>query len=208
MSHYFTNDNVKSNLREIKIDILDTSFYFDVDHGVFSYRGLDFGTKILIENADINPNFKTVIDMGCGYGAIAITLARKYPDKAFFAYDINARAVELTKRNAIKNKVEVKAFESDLFSNVEVKADIIFSNPPIRAGKEVIFKLYEEANKNLNDNGELWIVIRTKQGAESTKKRLIEIFGNCETIYQKKGYRIYKSTKKRKLRPRLRFEAF
>ncbi|MGI6781526.1 MAG: class I SAM-dependent methyltransferase [Acholeplasmataceae bacterium] len=195
MSHYFTNDNVKSNLREIKVDILDTSFSFDVDHGVFSYRGLDFGTKILIERAEIKPEFQTIIDMGCGYGPIAISLARKYPNKAIYAYDINRRAVELTKRNSLKNKVNVQTFESNLFENVKVNADVIFSNPPIRAGKEIIFKLYEDSYHNLNPNGELWIVIRTQQGAESTKKKLLEIFGNCETIYQKKGYRIYKSTK-------------
>jgi 16S rRNA (guanine1207-N2)-methyltransferase len=208
MSHYFTNDEVKSNLKEIKIDILDTSFYFDVDHGVFSYRGLDFGSKILIEQASIKESHKTVIDMGCGYGVIGVALARKYPNKAVYAYDINKRAVELAKRNAVKNNVNVQAFESDLFSNVKVKADVIFSNPPIRAGKDVIFKLYEDAYKNLSEDGELWIVIRTKQGAESTKKKLEEIFGNVETIYQKKGYRIYKSVKVRKLRPKIKFEAY
>jgi len=208
MSHYFTNDEVKSNLREIKIDILDISFYFDVDHGVFSYRGLDFGTKILIEQADIKEKHKTIINMGCGYGPISVALAWKYPNKAVYAYDVNKRAVELTKRNGFKNKVNIKAFESDLFSNVSVKADAIFSNPPIRAGKEVIFKLYEDAFKNLNEDGELWIVIRTKQGAESTKKKLDEIFGKTEVIYQKKGYRIYKATKKTQLKPRIQVEAF
>lgn len=196
MSHYFTNDQVKSDIREIKIDILGTSFLFDVDYGVFSQKRLDFGTKILLEHVEIKPEFQKVIDMGCGYGPVAVILAQKFPNKAIFAYDINRRAVQLTKRNAIKNHVKIETNESNLFENVNVKGDIIISNPPIRAGKDVVFKLYAQAYQNLTTNGELWVVIRVQQGAESTKKKLLEIFDNCEPIYQKKGYRIFKAIKK------------
>lgn len=196
MSHYFTNDELKSDIREIKVDILDTSFFFDVDYGVFSQKRLDFGTKILIENIVIKDSHQTIIDMGSGYGPIAVAMAYQNPNKAIFAYDINRRAVDLTIRNAKKNNVSINAFESNLFSNVRVKADLILTNPPIRTGKQNIFKLYEEAFDNLNQNGELWVVIRVKQGAESTKNKLLELFGNCENAYQKKGYRIYRSIKK------------
>ena len=196
MSHYYTNDpNLKSDIKEIKVDILDTSFFFDVDYGVFSNKRLDFGTKILIEHATIDDDKKTLIDMGCGYGPIAISLAYQYPNKAVFAYDINARAVSLTKRNARKNNVKIEAYESNLFQNVKVNADVILTNPPIRTGKQNIFELYEQAYDNLNENGDLFVVIRAQQGAESTKKKLIELFGNCNSVYQKKGYRIYKCTK-------------
>ena len=196
MSHYYTNDpNLKSDIKEIKVDILDTSFFFDVDYGVFSNKRLDFGTKILIEHATIDDDKKIIIDMGCGYGPIAIAMAYQHPDKAVFAYDINTRAVSLTKRNALKNNVKIEAYESNLFQNVKVNADVILTNPPIRTGKQNIFELYEQAYDNLNENGDLFVVIRAQQGAESTKKKLIELFGNCNSVYQKKGYRIYKCTK-------------
>ena len=196
MSHYFINDpNLKSEIRKIKVDILDTSFIFDVDYGIFSQKKLDLGTRILIENLEISFDKKTIIDMGCGYGPIAIAMANKYRDKAVFAYDINERAVNLTNQNAKKNNVLVRAFQSDLFSKVKVSADVIITNPPIRTGKQNIFRLYEEAFVNLNLNGELWLVIRNQQGANSSKTKLIELFGNCETVLKKKGYQVLKSVK-------------
>ena len=196
MSHYFINDpNLKSEIREIKVDILETSFIFDVDYGIFSQKKLDLGTRILIENVKISEDKKTIIDMGCGYGPIAIVMANKYPDRAIFAYDINERAVRLTNINAKKNNVSVQAFQSNLFSKVKTKADVVISNPPIRTGKQNIFQLYEEAFVNLNQNGELWIVIRNQQGANSSKSKLIELFGNCESVYKKKGYQVLKSVK-------------
>lgn len=197
MSHYFKNDpNLKSDIRTIKINIFDTSFHFEVDRGVFSQGRLDLGTQILLESFVMPESAKTIIDMGSGYGPIAVSLASLYDNKAFFAYDINLRAVKLTQSNAKLNGVSnVSAFESNLFENVKVNSDVILTNPPIRTGKENIFKLYEQAYENLNEKGEFWLVIRTKQGAESTKKKLEEIFGNCQTIYKKKGYRVYKAVK-------------
>ncbi len=196
MSHYFKNDpNLKSDIKEIEIEILNNSFFFLVDHGVFSKKRLDFGTKVLIESVDIKDDKHTVIDMGCGYGPISIAMAYKYPNKAIFAYDINRRAVDLTRRNAWKNNVKIEVFESNLFENVKVNADVIITNPPIRTGKENIFKLYQDAYDNLNVNGDLYVVIRMQQGAESTKKKLEEIFANITTLYGKKGYRVYKCTK-------------
>lgn len=197
MSHYFVNDpNLKSDIRKIKIDIFDTSFTFEVDRGVFSQNRLDIGTKILLESFVMPTHAKTIIDMGSGYGPIAVTLASQHDDKAFFAYDINKRAVKLTSLNGKLNGVtNVNAFESNLFENVKVNADVILTNPPIRTGKENIFELYEKAYQNLNQSGELWLVIRNQQGAESTKKKIEEIFGNCYTIYKKKGYRVFKAVK-------------
>lgn len=111
--------------------------------------------------------------------------------------DINHRALALSKKNAIKNKVEskVKIFESNGFENVKEKFDTIITNPPIRAGKVVIYKMYEDAKDYLNDKGSIYIVINKKHGAPSTIDFLNKIYGNCVILDKKKGFNVIKCTK-------------
>ncbi|MCD7840783.1 MAG: methyltransferase, partial [Erysipelotrichaceae bacterium] len=87
------------------------------------------------------------------------------------------------------------AYQSNIYENVKDRFDAIVSNPPIRAGKKIVFQILEDAYNYLEDNGELWIVIQKKQGAPSAQKKMLEIFGNCEIIKRDKGYYILKSIK-------------
>jgi 16S rRNA (guanine1207-N2)-methyltransferase len=190
MSHYFQNDsNLDHQVKSIEVFIRNTSFRFQTDLGVFSKNAIDFGTRFLIEKIDIPSSAKIIIDMGCGYGPIGIVVAKTYPDTKVYLYDVNERAVELARKNAVMNKVEnVVVTTSFLFEHVHMKADVIITNPPIRAGKLTIFRLYEDAFKTLNAGGLFYAVIQKKQGAPSTVSKLTELFGNCEMIDRDKGY--------------------
>ena len=163
--------------------------------GVFSKSKLDSGTKLLLETIELEEKAKTVIDMGCGYGPIGIYIAKKYPDKKVFMYDINERAVDLSKINANLNDVEVIVKQSDLFTEVNFKADVIITNPPIRTGKKNVYRLYDEAYDRLNELGVFYLVVGKKQGAESTFHKINQLFSNCEILEKKKGYTVFKAVK-------------
>lgn len=197
MSHYYINDkNLKDNEAFFDVQIDGTSFRFYTNDGVFSKRGFDFGSYLLIKSALGLGTFSTVIDMGCGYGPIGIIYSKFNNDAKVYMYDVNLRALDLARKNMILNNVSnAFAFESYLFEKVEVKADLILTNPPIRAGKSVIFKLYEDAYKHLNENGVLLVVIQRKQGAPSTMEKLKSIYNNVEVIEKKGGYWIISAAK-------------
>ena len=110
--------------------------------------------------------------------------------------DINESAISLAKKNVEQNKAQnVTVLKSNIYENIkeEESFDYILTNPPIRAGKKVIYEIYDGAIKHLNQNGELWVVIQKKQGAPSTIDHLNAIFGNCEIVTKEKGYFILKS---------------
>ncbi len=190
MSHYYINDSkldheVKSY--ETKINNIDFTFF--TDRGVFSKDKLDFGSRVLLETVILKDSQKTVIDMGCGYGAIGLCLAKMYSDKHVYLYDVNERAVEMAIKNQKENEIDNVSIEtSQLFDNVKIKADVVVTNPPIRAGKQIVFNLYDEAYSNLNKGGVLYAVIQKKQGAPSSVAHLEEIFHNCTVLEKKNGY--------------------
>ena len=170
MNHYFTNDDsLKSEIKKINVKINNLPFSFYTDNGVFSKKGLDFGTRTLLENLS---NIKgDILDIGCGYGPIGIYIAKSFKTKVDMA-DVNKRSLTLSLKNAKLNNVEVNIFESDLYNNINKKYDFIVTNPPIRVGKKILYQLLFEAQKYLNKNGELWFVINKEQGAKSVIKDL------------------------------------
>ncbi len=190
MSHYFINDStLDSNIKSYDVEINATSFRFYTDRGVFSKETLDYGTRFLLETIKLPKDFKTIIDMGCGYGPIGLYVAKSYPEKHVYLYDVNERAVALAKKNMKENEiVNAEAHQSFLFEYVKIKADAIITNPPIRAGKPTIYRLYEDAYLTLNHGGLLYVVIQKKQGAPSTVAKLHSLFGNCEVVDKSKGY--------------------
>lgn len=196
MSHYFINDpSVKDEYKQFNIELNKQSFTFQTNSGVFSKNGLDFGTKLLLEAIEVKDEYTKILDMGCGYGPIGIFIAKENPKVKMVMADINQRALAQAKVNLKLNQVEAEIVESNLFSNISENFDMIITNPPIRTGKQNVFKLYEDAYENLNTNGQLWIVIQKKQGAPSTIEKMKELFGNCEVVTKKKGYYILSSTK-------------
>lgn len=185
MSHYFINDDsVKSNIKEVRHSFKGLDFKFLTDTGIFSYGEIDDASEILITNI---PNLNgSMLDLGCGYGFIGVCLSKAYNLHTTFV-DVNLKALELTKKNCINNNVKGDVFESDGFSNIKQKFNNIVMNPPIHAGKKLIFDIYENSIKYLENGGSLFLVIRKKHGAESTIKRLTEIYNNCNILYKKKG---------------------
>ena len=196
MSHYFKNDETLTNKQiDFEVKIKDIVLNLRTNSGVFSKSKLDLGTKLLLETIELEEKTKIVIDMGCGYGPIGIYIAKKYPDKKVFMYDINERAVDLSKINANLNDVEVIVKQSDLFAEVNFKADVIITNPPIRTGKKNVYRLYDEAYDRLNELGVFYLVVGKKQGAESTFHKINQLFSNCEILEKKKGYTVFKAVK-------------
>ena len=197
MSHYFINDeSLKSEKRIIKYTINSHYFELTSDIGVFSKNELDPGSELLIKTA-IKEGIKgELLDVGCGYGPIGITLSKICDLNKVDFIDVNLRALNLTKENASKYQIKnFNVFESNGFENVKDSYDYILINPPIRAGKEVIFKMFEDSIEHLKEDGILMIVIRKDQGAPSAKKKLDELYGNCVTVDREKGYHILVSKK-------------
>lgn len=193
MSHYFINDNdIKSNEKKNKVFINEQSFSFWTDNGVFSKKGLDFGTRTLLESIPMKEIHGNVLDFGCGYGPIGITLA-KQTDANVDMLDINERALNLTLKNIKENKVNANTILSNLYENINKKYDHIVSNPPIRVGKEILFKILFGAKEHLKENGKLWIVVNKNQGAKSLVKELENEY-KVEIICKNKGFYIICAT--------------
>ena len=208
MSHYFSEkQEVKSDRKIIKYEIENKKFEFVTDNGVFSKIKVDFGTDVMLkvflrENMNKKNQKFDVLDIGCGYGVVSVVMKAFFQKIKTVSSDVNERALELTAENLLKNEVvkdendEFGVRKSFAFDNISEKFDVILSNPPIRAGKQTIFQIYEKSFEHLNENGEFYCVIQTKHGAKSTQKKLEEVFGNCETLEIDAGYRIFRSVKK------------
>lgn len=185
MAHYFENDeNLKSNEIEKIVNINKTKLKFITDNGVFSKKGLDFGTRTLLESID-NIEGK-VLDFGCGYGPIGIYLKKTF-NCSVTMLDVNKRSVALTIKNASLNNVDVNVIESDMYEQVNDKYNYIVSNPPIRIGKEKLYKILFDAKKYLEKNGKLIIVVNKNQGAKSLVKDLEKEY-RVEIITKNKGF--------------------
>ncbi len=194
--YYEDNRDLAHDVQELSVELLGLPLYFMTDAGVFSKNTIDYGSRVLLENFQPE-EAKTLLDVGCGYGALALTLAKKYDLKTTLV-DVNSRALDLAKKNADKNNIEVQdIFLSNIYEHVDGKFDAIISNPPIRAGKEVVHAILSGAYEYLNDAGHLTIVIQKKQGAPSAQKKMKDVFGNCEVVAKDKGYYILRSYKEK-----------
>jgi 16S rRNA (guanine1207-N2)-methyltransferase len=138
-----------------------------------------------------------LLDVGCGYGPIGLSLANYYQDRMIHMVDVNGRAIELAKENAELNRIQnVKVYESDCLLNVKEKTfAAILTNPPIRAGKKTVHDIFEQSFEHLTSQGELWVVIQKKQGAPSAIEKLNNLFNHVETIDKSKGYFVIKAQK-------------
>ena len=186
MSHYFTNDYVKSEEKTVKVIIKNTHLKFIVDNGVFSKKGLDFGTRTLLEN--IQGIKGDVLDFGCGYGPIGIFI-KKTSSSNVDMIDINDRAISLAKKNAKLNEVDVNIFKSNIYENIDKKYDYIITNPPIRVGKKILYEILFKAKEYLKENGKLLFVINKNGGAKSVLKDLEKEY-EVDVITKNKGFYI------------------
>ena len=193
--HYFTSEPVSAH-RERLIDtkLLGREMRFLTDAGVFSRDDVDPGSRLLIDSA--GPLTGRVLDLGCGWGPVGLSLALENPEIDMLMADVNERAVELSERNRRMNGVvNAHVIESDAFESIEGEFEHILTNPPIRAGKQVIYGMFDESFNRLLPGGDLTIVIRKQQGAPSAKAHLQDLFGNAEVIARGGGYWIIRSRK-------------
>jgi len=195
-NQYFENTpDLEHELKKFDFTLRKHNLNFISDSGVFSRQTIDFGSRVLIEAIDFaNIPAGNILDVGCGYGPIGLALAKEQTTRQTTMVDVNLRALDLAKQNAKDNNIEnVNIFESDVYKNVEGKYALIVSNPPVRAGKNVVTAILAESKNYLEPNGELWIVLQKKQGAPSAKKLMDKTFGNVEVVTRDKGYYILKS---------------
>lgn len=193
MNQYFENNkNIISNVSMHNVSVKDTSFSIFTDNGVFNKKGLDYGTRVLLENIDLG-NKKTFLDVGCGCGPIGIFISLQSNDYIVDMIDVNERAIKLTNMAISYNKLtNTKAYISDVYNNVKNKYDMIITNPPIHAGKDVVYNIIENAVDYLNENGEIWIVIRKDQGCKSLIKNMSNIY-DFEIIKRDNGFYVLKA---------------
>ena len=187
MGQYFTNENLPSNVRKTECVVLGRKFIFLTDNGVFSKDGLDFGSRLLLETIPLEEVGGKILDMGCGYGVFGIVLA-KLTKAHVDMVDVNLRALHLTERNVKENNVnDVNVFESNVYENVSCKYSSIITNPPIRAGKKIVYDIVMGAKDYLEDDGKLFLVIRKEQGAKSLIVDLEKVY-NVKVLEKKKGF--------------------
>lgn len=185
MKQYFIeNPEILTREREISIEIFGHRLSFFTNNGLFSCDKIDEGSLTLVEN--LPPLSGSLLDLGCGYGFIGIALAKKNA-AALTLSDINALALSYAEKNAKLNGVKAEFIHSDGFGQISAKFDNITLNPPIHAGKAVMYRLFEESAANLTPGGSFFIVIQKKHGAETSIKKLRGIFPHVEILHKKKG---------------------
>ena len=194
MGQYFTNDNsIPSKLVKTRAVVLNNSFIFYTDNGVFSKDGLDFGSRLLLENIPLTEIGESLLDVGCGYGVFGIILNKILGVKVTMC-DVNRRALHLAEKNIKENKCsDCSVIESSCYQNINSKYSTIITNPPIRAGKKVVYEILEGAKDYLLPGGRLFFVVRKEQGAKSIIYDMQKIY-NVEVLERKKGFFIIKCT--------------
>ncbi len=195
MPHYYTpNPTVEHDVKLIHATLRGHALRFFTDAGVFAKDAVDYGTQALIAAMRI-PAGASVLDMGCGYGPLGITAALLNPSGSVTLADINARALDLAAKNCVLNGATNTRFVlTDGFLALEqARFDCILLNPPIRAGKSVVFAMYRGAAAHLNLGGSLWVVIQKKQGAPSTAKELALLFSAVHIRDRDKGYYVFEA---------------
>ena len=191
--YFAENPDAKHDIHELNVELLGQRLTFLTDAGVFSKKMIDYGSQVLLSVLDFEAG-ERVLDVGCGYGPLGLTLAKAY-GVAVTMVDINQRALDLAQQNAERNQVSAHIFQSNVYEKVTGIFDHVISNPPIRAGKQVVHEVISGSYEHLKEGGDLTLVIQKKQGAPSAKSKMEDVFGNCEIVKKDKGYYILRSEK-------------
>ncbi|RSJ39597.1 class I SAM-dependent methyltransferase [Streptococcus sanguinis] len=191
--YFAENPDAKHDIHELNVELLGQRLTFLTDAGVFSKKMIDYGSRVLLSVLDFEAG-EQVLDVGCGYGPLGLTLAKAQGVTATMV-DINQRALDLAQKNAERNQVSAHIFQSNVYEKVSGIFDHIISNPPIRAGKQVVHEVISGSYEHLTEGGDLTLVIQKKQGAPSAKSKMETVFGNCEIVKKDKGYYILRSEK-------------
>ncbi|MBK0347097.1 class I SAM-dependent methyltransferase [Aerococcaceae bacterium zg-ZJ1578] len=198
---YFMNQpEVAHQQREIVYEVAPYRLKLTTDNGVFSKNQVDYGSNVLVETllAELNSaSAEVIVELGSGYGPIALMLAKQLPNAVVTGIEINERAYHLAQQNAQRNGIENCQFINGdaITALLEVQPTVVVTNPPIRAGKAVVHGFIERAAQLLSDDGVLYVVIQKKQGAPSAEKLMRQLFSEVEKVTQDKGYWILRGVK-------------
>lgn len=189
--HYFdATPGSRSTPKEIRLDLPDLSLPLTTDRGVFSPDRVDTGTKHLLLHGPAPAPRGTLVDVGCGYGAIACTLARRSPDADVWAVDVNERAVDLCRANAERLGLRRVTASTPEGVPVDLVVDEIWSNPPIRIGKAALHDLLTSWLGRLSPTGRALLVVQKHLGADSLHRWLEEAGWSVERLSSRAGYRL------------------
>ncbi|ETO40281.1 Ribosomal RNA small subunit methyltransferase C [Fructilactobacillus florum 8D] len=196
--YYSTNPTVAHNEKHWDFTLKQTTLSFISDNGVFSKNTIDYGSRLLIENTNLEQiPAGPILDLGCGYGPIGLFLARQAPNRQFLLTDVNQRALSLATRNARANQLEnVLVKQSDGYQALSEQFAAIVTNPPVRAGKAVVTRMLAGAYDHLLPQGTITVVLQKKQGAPSAQQTLKNVFGNVRIVKRSKGYYILVSERR------------
>ena len=189
--HYFNAEpEVASARRTIEVSLADGTFSIQTDTGVFSHGRVDAGTKVLLMEAPALPAQGTFLDLGCGAGPMAMTMARRSPQSSVWAIDVNERARQLTRDNATSLMLTNVTVSSPDDVPQELLFDVIWSNPPIKAGKKELHDLLTRWLERLTPQGVAVLVVNKNLGSDSLAKWLGDLGWNVKRISSRQGYRV------------------
>ena len=191
-SHYFTDDpNLPDDPRAFTYYYKEHALRLRSNSGVFSHGHVDEATDVLLKNMPAPQEGGSLLDLGCGYGVIGVALGKAYGLQVTMA-DVNPRALACAEINCRENGVKAELVLSDCFGNITGTFDTITLNPPIHAGKEIVYRMFAGAAKHLKPGGGFYVVMLDKHGVGSAADHLRGIFSACETLYRKKGLRVFR----------------
>ncbi len=196
-SHYFTEQpKSKPGYGIISTYLGDRRFKFMTASGVFSKNHIDLGTRLLIENM-VLPKQGSVLDLGCGYGAVGIAVAAFNPPLNVFMVDVNVRAIRLARKNVEINNVENAMVKRGcLYEPVEdITFDCILSNPPVSAGMKIVKAMISEAPAHMAPKAGFQMVVKSKIAGKRFCSFFEEAFGNMRVLARGSGYRVLLSEK-------------
>lgn len=198
MSHYFDETpQVASQRRTVDVVLPDVAFRYDTDRGVFGHGRLDPGTRLLLQEAEHLPPAGELLDLGCGAGPIAIAMALRSPAARVWAVDVNERARDLCAANARALELTNVSVAAPAAVPDDVRFDAIWSNPPIRIGKQALHELLRHWLARLGADGVAWLVVHRHLGADSLHRWLDTSGWPTMRTQTRGGYRLLRCTSSR-----------
>ncbi|HEY2507364.1 MAG TPA: methyltransferase [Streptosporangiaceae bacterium] len=191
-SQYFAEEPEASHRPgTVHVVLPDIKLTLATDSGMFSPGRLDPGTRLLLEAAPPPPQAGDLLDLGCGYGPVALTLAARAPAARIWAVDVNQRALGLCQRNAAANGfANVRCVPAADASQMPARYRLIWSNPPIRVGKQALHALLASWLTRLTSDGAAYLVVQRNLGSDSLQRWLADAGWTVQRLASRSGYRL------------------